>query len=901
METDSPLSVAWVLVNSFLVISMQLGFAMLEVGSVREVHRMTVLAKNILDSCVSCLAFSTSCALLQPSIIYRDGYAQQHLMVFQWAFCATCVTICSGAMAERTHMLAYLTFTALMGGVVYPILAESAWGNGLFRDQFHDRFHEGYSYHDFAGSGVVHLVGGTGALVGNLILGRRIMQPEQGHFGAFGFEQGQHNLALGDAFRSGAAGAPGGDQSGEQALEEKDENDVLLKQGGGWPRRFDNLDRDRVEFMPLGYLQVTGMFTLWVGWYGFNAGSTLAMDPSAATAAGVIAWNTTMAAAMGGFGAFLSCCFFRERLDVGFISNGVLTGLVSITASCDVASTGDAAVLGLLSGLVVYPLSSYGLQVLRVDDPVDAVPVHLFGGLLGVFAVGLCQPDCVALESLGGGQAEQQRFCLEEHDVRRQMLAQVWGSLLELSFAAGCALVVWGFLAVSECARALEGDLLERACELLRAPAGVAPPPQGAAPEAGQAESAAMALRAIAKESPLARAVLRSHGLTSRGFAEGSPADAGRLRQDLQQARRERAETALEAGCVCGALAQMVHRCWPLRELALLRLRISPGNELSGLGAAATDRSQMVHSARRMVLQLVRAEATPHPCPAPITAGSAAARQRTGPAAGIPVHGAFRGLLSRESERVRLAATYGLVAPLLHPPRGACAGAAPAAAAAPRLLAAARPRLPRGRAEDTPPARGAPRGPGGGRGATAAWPRQPPRRPVEPAQGARRSAAALAASTAAAGWPRAPAPPALSGPGECRLFAPAAAKERARDPRFATAKAVEFEMWLEGGYLHVLAASLPFAQALPVHASDLRGPELPSLLRAWQEARAERWAAFERYMLDAVLAPGVLGLAASVLGLPQNVVRLDARGNELDRAWHVGRSGERWRFEFAHC
>jgi hypothetical protein len=107
-------------------------------------------------------------------------------------------------------------------------------------------------------------------------------------------------------------------------------------------------------------------------------------------------------------------------------------------------------------------------------------------------------------------------------------------------------------------------------------------------------------------------------------------------------------------------------------------------------------------------------------------------------------------------------------------------------------------------------------------------------------------------------------------------------------------------MWLEGGYLHVLAASLPFAQALPVHASDLHGPGLLSLLRAWQESRAERWSVFERYMLDAVHAPGVLGAAASLVGLAQEVFHFDPKGKELNRAWQVGRSGERWRFELAH-
>lgn len=264
------------------------------------------------------------------------------------------------------------------------------------------------------------------------------------------------------------------------------------------------------------------------------------------------------------------------------------------------------------------------------------------------------------------------------------------------------------------------------------------------------------------------------------------------------------------------------------------------------------------------------------------------------------------------SSASRLAATYGLVAPL-RPPCSAAAGAAQSSRAG---VAVMHPQPLCKWAADGSPTRSSRRNSGGSRGSTAAWPRQPAPRQGEQlgSLGTRRNAAALAVDTgggagpAVAGWLQAfasgsrgaAALPLLSEPSGYQLFAPPAAEERARDPRFATARAVEFELWLEGGYLHVLAASMPFAQALPVHASDLHGLELSSLLRAWQENRVERWSAFEGYMLDAIRAPGVLGLAASVLGLPQEVFRFDTKGKDLNRTWHVGRSGERWRFELAH-
>eukprot|EP00439_Symbiodinium_sp_Y106_P005452 s3760_g1.t1 len=179
-----------ILMCTFLIVSMQLGFAMLEVGCE---HRMTVLAKNILDSVISSLSFAIACDVLKPSIVLSAaGRTEHHLMFLHWAFLSTSV---------------------VMSGLAYPILAESVWGHGdsALGSNFHDSV-AGHSYYDYAGGGVVHLAGGVAALVGNLMVGRRILRP---------------------------------------------------------PVK-DGLD-DEKEFRANSYLQIMGIFNLWVGCYGFNA------------------------------------------------------------------------------------------------------------------------------------------------------------------------------------------------------------------------------------------------------------------------------------------------------------------------------------------------------------------------------------------------------------------------------------------------------------------------------------------------------------------------------------------------------------------------------------------------------------------------------------------------------
>lgn len=225
-------NVTWVLMCTFFVISMQLGFAMLEVGSCRSEHRHTVVLKNVLDSSVSCLCFWAFSNLQEPSIIHGEdtGVTQEHLMLFHSAFCATSVTICSGSMAERTHMGAYLCYAVLMAGIIYPVMAEATWGSrqrGFLHDQFHEKFHADYSYHDFAGGGVVHLAGGCAALVGNTLLGRRIRKPSQG-------------FTLPTEFPSHTA-------SMMHDLEGLVDDTEDARPPEGWARRFDNAEADEAQ------------------------------------------------------------------------------------------------------------------------------------------------------------------------------------------------------------------------------------------------------------------------------------------------------------------------------------------------------------------------------------------------------------------------------------------------------------------------------------------------------------------------------------------------------------------------------------------------------------------------------------------------------------------------------
>jgi len=579
------LSVIWILLCSFLIMSMQLGFAMLEVGSVREAHRLTVLAKNILDSALATIAFAAYNEWHPNDLTHgKDGFPLHHLLIFHSAFCATSVTITSGAMAERTHMLAYLGHAVVMAGVIYPTVARGVWcRDGVLSPQFNGRFHSGFHFHDFAGGGVVHFVGGSAALAGNILLGRRIMQP-------------QTLEVMPGAFESNFKQHP--DTLDTQDLEEMTAEQLPLKPQGGWPRRFDSPHADQVEFQGIAYLQVMGMFVLWVGWYAFNSGSTLSMQGSDDKLAALLAWNTSMAAVGGCCGAFVFCMLFRSQLEVNLLVNGTVSGLVAITSCCDVATSRSSLCIGGVAGLFVHPSTCWLIKQLHLDDPVDAISVHWGAGLLGLISGALCKPDCQYFtQILGDHRQEQLRFCTDDWDMSRQLLAQVWGSLIIFCWTVGISGMMWSFFALSECIRSLEVEHIEKAIHLLG---------ELAAPHA--VEETQAQFKAVVSRSTIVRKILRKHGWTPVGWQAGMPQSLWALRRKLQVAQSQCAETALEnkIARIFLPLASLLHRCALVREVAFLRLRISPAHELSGLGAASADGGKIALVIQRAVLHINR-------------------------------------------------------------------------------------------------------------------------------------------------------------------------------------------------------------------------------------------------------------------------------------------------------
>jgi Amt family ammonium transporter len=251
---------------------------------------------------------------------------------FQWAFCVTAATIVSGGVAERLQMGGYLVFTTFMTAFIYPTVGAMTWGYGLLYD---------FGYYDFAGSGIVHLTGGVGALVGAIVTGPRL-----GRF------EGE-----------------GADANGTYA-----------------PHNIPNA--------------ALGTFILWFGWYGFNCGSTLYMTGfGTAGSAALVAVNTTLAPAAGGISAMLLRRFVLEpkAWNVTYVCGGILGGLVSITAGCGNIHPAATILVGFLGGLI-YCASSEILGKLKIDDPVEAFSVHGACGIWGTLAVPLFD-----INTLGAG------------------------------------------------------------------------------------------------------------------------------------------------------------------------------------------------------------------------------------------------------------------------------------------------------------------------------------------------------------------------------------------------------------------------------------------------------------------------------------------------------------------
>mmetsp|Transcript_44422 Transcript_44422/g.95377 ORF Transcript_44422/g.95377 Transcript_44422/m.95377 type:complete len:455 (-) Transcript_44422:260-1624(-) len=357
---NESLDTIWMLLASMLVFFMHAGFSLLEAGSVRFKNTQNILAKNLIVVTLGFLCwyvFGYSFALGTPenpskfmghTNFFMDGFwdskSNFRVWFFQGAFCATGGTIVSGAMAERTQLKGFALYTALMTSLIYPVVVYWVWsGAGIFNytndDDESVTFAGTPPVIDFAGSGVVHLVGGIGAILGAIIVGPR---------------KGRWDSDLASEF-----------------------------------------DGHSMPFC------VLGTFCLWFGWYGFNPGSTGSMhDADTANLAGIVAVNTTLSPCVAGLLVF----FLRAKvvepkcLDVGAFCNGILAGLVSITAGCAVMKPWEACIIGCIGGLL-YVGASLLLGKLKVDDVVDAFPVHGVCGMWGVLACGFFgNPD----EGIGG-------------------------------------------------------------------------------------------------------------------------------------------------------------------------------------------------------------------------------------------------------------------------------------------------------------------------------------------------------------------------------------------------------------------------------------------------------------------------------------------------------------------
>ncbi len=349
-----PVNYVWTVVAAILVFWMQAGFALVEAGFTRSKNTVNILMKNLMDFCIGSLAFwmigfglmfGVTNGVFGTTGFFLSGYEDDTwtyaFLLFQTVFAATAATIVSGAMAERTKFTSYLIYSVVISAVIYPIFGSWAWG-GLFQGGGWLEAPDGGflanlglpGFIDFAGSTVVHSIGGWAALAGAMTLGPRI---------------------------------------GKYAPD-------------GTPRAI------RGHSMTLAAL---GVFILWMGWFGFNPGSTTGAtgagaDPyaGAGKAFALIAVNTNLAACAGGVMAMTVSWWRLGKPDIGMTLNGVLAGLVAITSPCANVSPLSAVILGGIAGVIVY-FSVVFFDKIKIDDPVGAVSVHGVCGAWGTLAAAI--------------------------------------------------------------------------------------------------------------------------------------------------------------------------------------------------------------------------------------------------------------------------------------------------------------------------------------------------------------------------------------------------------------------------------------------------------------------------------------------------------------------------------
>ncbi|WP_018343004.1 ammonium transporter [Cytophaga aurantiaca] len=335
----------WMMICTALVFIMNLGFASVESGLARSKNTTNILFKNTITPAIGIIIFSlwglnlmypganyaekiygfAGFGLEEPLIdgkldlSYNSGYTYWTNFLFQAMFAATAATIVSGAVAERIKITSYMIFTFIIIGVIYPIVGMWGWGGGWLNVIGGDL----PSFYDFAGSTIVHSVGGWAALAGVIVLGPRIGKYVDGK--------------------------------------------IIPIPGHSMP------------------LATIGVFLLWLGWFGFNGGSVLSADPARTS---LVLATTSLSAAAGAIGALITAYVYLKTLDLSMILNGILGGLVGITAGADLMSPNESILIGLISGSVVV-FAVVFFDKIKVDDPVGATSVHLVCGILGTLFVGI--------------------------------------------------------------------------------------------------------------------------------------------------------------------------------------------------------------------------------------------------------------------------------------------------------------------------------------------------------------------------------------------------------------------------------------------------------------------------------------------------------------------------------
>lgn len=328
----------WMMIATFLVFVMHLGFATLESGLTQSKNTVNILFKNVLIINIGLLTYTiVGFNLMYPGEAfagelfgfshfglalpengttpkYNAGYTYWTDFLFQAMFAATAATIVSGAVAERIKLESFLIFSVIFVGICYPIVGMWKWGGGYLETK---------GFYDFAGSTIVHSVGGWGALAGIFLLGPRHGKYVNGKVHPIP----GHNLPL----------------------------------------------------------AVIGVFLLWLGWFGFNGGSVLTAD---AASVSLVFVTTSLAASGGAIGAFFTSFIVTKKHDLSMSLNGILGGLVAITAGADQMGVMDSIVIGLIGGVLVV-LAVIFFDMMRLDDPVGVLAVHLVNGVWGTLAVGI--------------------------------------------------------------------------------------------------------------------------------------------------------------------------------------------------------------------------------------------------------------------------------------------------------------------------------------------------------------------------------------------------------------------------------------------------------------------------------------------------------------------------------